>query len=258
MAENADTQSFWEHLDVLRAAVVKIVAVAVLFGVAAFCFKEELFAVILAPKDDGFITYRLLYSLSGLVTQADVPDFHVKLINTGLAEQFIIHMKAALCTGTLCASPYILYQLFRFVSPALYVNERKYVVRVVGGGYAMFMLGVLISYFLIFPLTFRFLGTYQVSGEVENMISLQSYISTLMTMSLAIGLVFEIPILSWLFAKLGFLSANFMRQYRKHAVVAILIVAAIITPTSDVFTLSLVALPMWLLYEISIVIVKRV
>ena len=191
------------------------------------------------------------------MTEAGASDFFVRLINTGLAEQFVIHMKAALCVGVLCASPYILYQLFRFVSPALYADERKYVVRVVGGGYAMFLLGVSISYFLIFPLTFRFLGTYQVSGEVENMISLQSYISTLMTMSLAMGRVFEIPILSWLFAKLGFLSAGFMRRYRKHAVVVILVVAAIITPTSDVFTLSLVALPMWLLYEVSIWVVSR-
>ena len=256
MATDTDKQSFWEHLDVLRAAIVNSLLVAVVFGVAAFCFKEELFAVILAPKDADFITYRLLYSLSGLVTEADAPDFLVKLINTGLAEQFIIHMKTALCSGILCASPYILYQLFRFVSPALYVNERKYVMRVVGGGYAMFVLGVAVSYYLIFPLTFRFLGTYQVSSEVENMIALQSYISTLMTMSLAMGLVFEIPILSWLFAKLGFLSAGFMRCYRKHAVTIILIIAAIITPTSDIFTLSLVALPMCFLYELSIYIVK--
>lgn len=127
----------------------------------------------------------------------------------------------------------------------------------VGGGYAMFALGVAVSYFLIFPLTFRFLGTYQVSGDVENMITLQSYIYTLMTISLAMGLVFDIPILSWLFAKLGLLSDGFMRKYRKHAIVVILVVAAIITPTSDVFTLSLVALPMWLLYEISILIVNK-
>ena len=257
MAMETDKQSFWDHLDVLRAAIMKSLLVAVVFGLVAFCFKEELFAVILAPKNAGFITYRMLYALSGLVTEADTPDFLVKLINTGLAEQFIIHMKTALCIGVLCASPYILYQLFRFVSPALYANEKKYVVRMVGGGYIMFMIGVAISYFLIFPLTFRFLGTYQVSGEVENMIALQSYISTLMTMSLAMGLVFEIPILSWLFAKLGFLSADFMRKYRKHAIVIILVVAAIITPTSDVFTLSLVALPMWVLYEISIFIVSK-
>lgn len=257
MATTTAKQTFWEHLDVLRIALMKIAGVTIVCAIIAFLLKEELFAVVLAPKDAGFVTYRLLYWISGLITEADAPDFLVKLINTGLAEQFIIHMKTALCVGVLCASPYILYQLFRFVSPALYANEKKYVVRMVGGGYIMFMAGVAISYFLIFPLTFRFLGTYQVSGEVENMIALQSYISTLMTMSLAMGIVFEIPILSWLFAKLGFLSADFMRKYRKHAIVIILVVAAIITPTSDVFTLSLVALPMWILYEVSILIVKN-
>ena len=166
-------------------------------------------------------------------------------------------MKTALCAGVLCTSPYILYQLFRFVSPALYDNERRYAVRVVGGGYTMFTLGVLVSYFLIFPLTFRFLGTYQVSGDVDNLISLDSYISTLVMMCIAMGIVFEIPILSWLFAKLGFLSADFMRKYRKHAIVIILVIAAVITPTSDVFTLSLVTLPMSRLYEVSIWIVKN-
>lgn len=256
MAVETNKQSFWEHFDVLRTAIVKIAAVAVGFGIAAFCFKEGLFAVVLAPKDDGFVTYRLFNRIAAWAG-GETGSFAVQLINTGLAEQFIIHMKTALCAGILCASPYILYQLFRFVSPALYVNERKYVVRVVGGGYAMFALGVAVSYFLIFPLTFRFLGTYQVSGEVENMIALQSYISTLMTMSLAMGLVFEIPILSWLFAKLGLLSANLMRKYRKHAIIIILVVAAMITPTSDVLTLSLVALPMWGLYEISIFIVNK-
>ena len=256
-ASESEKQSFWDHLDILRASLVKIAAVIAVFAVVAFFFKEALFSVILAPKDADFITYRWLYFFSGWVTDEQAQDFYVKLINTGLAQQFMIHMKVAMCTGVLCASPYILYQLFRFVSPALYANERKYVVRVVGYGYIMFMVGVLISYFLIFPLTFRFLGTYQVSDQVENMISLQSYISTLLMMSLAMGIVFEIPILSWLFAKLGFISADFMRRYRRHAVVIILVVAAIITPTSDVFTLLLVSLPMWLLYEVSILIVKR-
>lgn len=256
-ASESEKQSFWDHLDILRASLVKIAAVTAVFVVVAFFFKEALFSVILAPKDADFITYRWLYFFSGWVTDEQAQDFYVKLINTGLAQQFMIHMKVAMCTGVLCASPYILYQLFRFVSPALYANERKYVVRVVGYGYIMFMVGVLISYFLIFPLTFRFLGTYQVSDQVENMISLQSYISTLLMMSLAMGIVFEIPILSWLFAKLGFISADFMRRYRRHAVVIILVVAAIITPTSDVFTLLLVSLPMWLLYEVSIWIVKR-
>jgi sec-independent protein translocase protein TatC len=124
-------------------------------------------------------------------------------------------------------------------------------------GYLLFMLGVLLNYFLIFPLTFRFLGTYQVSALVENTITLTSYVDTLMMLSLMMGIVFEIPILSWLFAKLGFLTSSFMKKYRRHAIVLILIVAAFITPTSDVFTLMLVSLPMYLLYEISIGVVKR-
>lgn len=256
MTTETNTQSFWEHLDVLRTAIMKAVAVAVVFGIAAFFFKEQLFDVVLAPKDDKFITYRLLNRIAAWAGES-MDSFSIRLINTGLAQQFIIHMKTALCAGVLCASPYILYQLFRFVSPALYDNERKYVTRMVGGGYAMFCLGVLISYFLIFPLTFRFLGTYQVSGDVDNLITLDSYISTLVMMCFAMGIVFEIPILSWLFSKLGFLSADFMRKYRKHAIVIILVVAAIITPTSDVFTLSLVAFPMWVLYEVSIWIVKN-
>ena len=228
-----------------------------MFGIAAFCFKDELFAVVLAPKNDGFVTYRLFNRIAAWAG-GETGSFAVAAHQhwTGAA----IHHphETALCAGVLCASPYILYQLFRFVSPALYANERKYVVRVVGGGYALFVVGVLVSYFLIFPLTFRFLGTYQVSGEVANLITLDSYISTLVLMCLSMGIVFEIPILSWRFVKLGFLSADFMRRYRKHAIVIILVVAAVITPTSDVFTLSLVALPMWLLYEVSILLVDRV
>lgn len=259
MEANADKQSFWEHLDVLRVAILKSLGVAMVCAVVAFCFKDALFTIIFAPGNSDFVTYRLLQSVSTWLTGVDVAtdDFFVKLINTGLAEQFIVHMKAAFCAGVICASPYILYQLFRFVSPALYANERKYIMRMMGGGYLMFAIGVMVSYFVVFPLTFRFLGTYQVSSDVENMISLQSYISTFMTMSLAMGVIFEIPVLSWLFAKVGFLSVDFMRRYRKHAIVIILVVAAVITPTSDVFTLLLVALPMWLLYEVSILIVKR-
>lgn len=257
MENDANQLSFWEHLDALRGVLVRILILTVLFGIVAFCFKDELFAVVLAPKDSDFVTYRLLSEVAGIFMDDGVDAFAVQLINTGLAEQFMIHMKTAMCMGVLCASPYALYQLFRFVSPALYANERKYAMNVVGWGYALFLLGVLVSYFLIFPLTFRFLGTYQVSGEVENMISLQSYISTLLTMCMSMGVVFEIPILSWLFAKLGFIDAPFMCRYRRHAIVIILVVAAVITPTSDIFTLLVVSLPMWLLYEVSIWIVRK-
>lgn len=256
MAIDSDRLSFWDHLDVLRGALIKMVAVIVIFGIIAFIFKEELFAVVLAPKESEFITYRFLFRIGEFVSGNEGQNFSVQLINTGLAEQFIIHMKTAMCAGLLCASPYILYQLFRFVSPALYADERKYVVKVVGGGYVMFIIGVLLSYYLIFPLTFRFLGTYQVAGDVINMISLQSYMGTLIMMCIAMGIVFEMPVLCWLFGKLGFISDSFMRKYRKHAIVIILIVAAIITPTSDVFTLTLVSLPMWILYEISIFLVR--
>lgn len=254
---DTEAMSFWDHLDALRAAIFKCLLVAIVFSVVVFCFKEQLFDIILAPKEADFITYRLLQDVSSYVSEDADFTFSVKIISTGLAEQFVIHMQAALCAGVLCASPYILYQLYRFVSPALYSDEKKYVVRVVGGSYVMFALGVLICYYLIFPLTFRFLGDYHVSGEVENMITLQSYISTLITMSLALGAVFEIPVLSWLFAKLGFIDAAFMRKYRRHAIVIILIVAAVITPTSDVLTLSLVAMPMVLLYEASIFVVAK-
>lgn len=251
-----EKQSFWDHVDALRAALLKSLAVAAACGVAAFCFKDALFTVVLAPREADFVTYRLLGRLAALAG-ASVDDFSVELINTGLARQFIIHMKTALCAGLLCASPYMLYQLFRFVSPALYVEERRYVVRMVGWGYGLFVCGVLVSYYLIFPLTFRFLGTYQVSAGVENLITLDSYMSTLVTLTLVMGIVFEIPVLAWLFAKLGFLTAPFMRRFRKHAVVVILVIAAVITPTSDLFTLLIVALPMWLLYETSIGIVAR-
>lgn len=257
MGSESDKLSFWEHLDVLRGMLLKAAFVTVAFGIVAFFFKDELFSVILAPKEDGFVTYRLLGGLSKWAVGDGMEGFSVSLINTGLASQFVIHMQVAMAAGLLCASPYVLYQLFRFVSPALYADERRYVVGVVGWGYLLFMLGVLVSYFLVFPLTFHFLGTYQVSAEVENMITLHSYISTLLMMCLSMGIVFEIPVLSWLFAKLGFLTSGFMRTYRKHAVVVILIVAAVITPTSDVVTLLFVSQPMWALYEVSIWIVRR-
>lgn len=258
MSAKKDCESFWDHLDVLREAILKCLAVAVVFTVVVFCFKEQVFAIILAPRNSDFITYRWLADLSGLMELPGSETFDVKLINTGLAQQFMIHVRVAFAVGILLASPYIIYQLFRFVSPALYADERRYATRAVGGAYIMFMMGVAVSYMLVFPLTFRFLGTYQVDGGVENMINLQSYISTLLTMSLSMGVVFEIPVLCRLFARMGFLSAAFMKKYRRHAVVIILIVAAVITPTSDVFTLMVVALPMYVLYEVSILGVRRV
>lgn len=256
--ENPDAMSFWEHLDVLRGILFKIAALTLGFAVIAFACREWLFDIILAPKYDNFIIYDFFRSVGKIFNpNGDSGHFDVQLINTGLAKQFVIHMKASIYAGFLVAAPYTLYQIFRFVSPALYANERRYAVKVLGGGSVMFALGVLLSYFLIFPLTFRFLGTYQVSDDVVNMISLESYMDTMMMLCVMMGIVFEIPILCWLFAEFGFITADFMKKYRKHAVVILLFISAIITPTADVFTLTVVAMPMWLLYEASIIIVQR-
>lgn len=252
-----DEMSFWEHVEVLRASLIKMAIVIMLCSVMAFLFKEEMFSVLLAPKNDAFITYSLFRHIAEWTTGKADAAFSIQLINTGLTEQFVIHMKASVCIGILISSPYLLYQLFHFISPALYENERKYSLRVAGSGYVMFILGVLLSYFLIFPLTFRFLGTYQVSSDVTNMITLQSYMDTLLMMCSLMGIVFELPVLCWLLAKLGLLSSRDMRHFRKHSIVVILIISAVITPTSDIFTLSLVALPVWLLYEVSILIVSK-
>ena len=238
--------SFWDHLDVLRASLIRMAIAVVVFGIVAFCMKEELFSIVLAPCSSDFITYKLL----------GAEAFHIHLMNTGLTEQFMIHMRTAIYAGLLVASPYILYELFRFVSPGLYQNERRYAVWIVGAAYLMFLVGTLINYFVVFPLTVRFLGTYQVSPEVANMLTIQSYIDTLLGMSLVMGVVFELPVVCALMGRMGLLTDHFMAEYRRHAIVAILVVAAIITPTTDVFTLFVVALPIYLLYEVSIQIVR--
>ena len=239
--------TFWEHLDVLRWTIIRSLCVVVAFAVVAFCLKEWLFAVVLAPRSSDFITYRLI----------GTEPFSIHLMNTGLTEQFMVHMRTAAYAGLLCASPYVLYQLFRFVSPGLYQNERRAAYWMVGSGYVMFILGTLVCYFIIFPLTVRFLGTYQVSPDVENMLTLQSYIDTLISMCLVIGIVFELPVVCTLLGKMGMINGSLMRRYRRHAIVAILVVAAIITPTTDIFTLLVVSLPIWLLYETSIMLVPK-
>lgn len=241
-----DPQTFWDHLDVLRSSLIRMGVAIVVFAVAAFCMKETLFSVVLAPRSSDFVTYRLL----------GVDAFSIHLMNTGLTEQFMIHMRTAIYAGLLVASPYLLYELFRFVSPGLYQNERRYAVWIVGAAYMMFLAGTLINYFVVFPLTVRFLGTYQVSPDVANMLTLQSYIDTLIGMSLVMGVVFELPVICGLLGRMGLITSRMMSDYRRHAIVAILVVAAIITPTTDMFTLFVVALPIYLLYELSIQIVR--
>lgn len=256
--QTEETHDFWWHLDEFRGVLLRIITAAVVCAVVAFCFKEEVFSVVLAPKSENFLTYRLINSLCGRLGLSGIDSFDVSLINTGLAQQFIVHMKTALCVGVVCVSPYILYQLFAFISPALYASEKRLALNVVWSSYVMFLLGVAVNYFLIFPLTFRFLGTYQVASDVTNLISLDSYMSTLIILSLWLGVMFELPVLAWLLAKTGMLRQSMLKTYRRHAIVVILIIAAIITPTSDIVTLLLVSIPIYLLYELSILIVSRV
>ncbi|MBQ9667071.1 MAG: twin-arginine translocase subunit TatC [Bacteroidaceae bacterium] len=237
--------TFWDHLEELRRVLLRCIIVVALFAVLAFIFKDEVFSVIFAPKSPGFLPH--IFGSS--------PD--IQLINTELTRQFVLHMMTSFYVGIVVAAPYILFELYRFISPALYQNERRYSTPLVVSSYIMFMLGILFSYFVVFPITFRFLGNYQVSTDVENLISLESYIDTLVFLSLAMGFVFEIPILSWLLGRLGILHRQQMQQYRRHALVAIIVIAAIITPTSDAFTLAIVSVPMYLLYELSILLVPR-
>ncbi|MBQ9645454.1 MAG: twin-arginine translocase subunit TatC [Prevotella sp.] len=238
--------TFWEHLDELRTVILRSLCVVAVLAVVAFCLKDSLFAVVLAPRSSDFFVYRLMHA----------EPFSLHLMNTGLTEQFMTHMRDAVYAGLLFGLPYVLYQLMRFVSPGLYQSERKVALRVVVASYVMFAVGTLVCYFVIFPLTVRFLGTYQVSPDVDNMLTLRSYVDTLISMNLVMGVVFELPVVCAILSQMGFVNRRLMRYYRRHALVAILVVAAVITPTTDVFTLLIVALPIWLLYEASILVVK--
>lgn len=239
--------SFWDHLDVLRASIIRMVVAAATLSIVAFLLKDTLFSVVLAPKNSSFITYRWL----------DVEPFNLQLVNTGLTGQFMIHMEVALMVGILAASPYIVYLLYRFVAPALYENERHWSVRITVAAYVMFWMGLVVNYFLIFPLTVHFLGTYQVSQGVTNLLTISSYVETLGMLSLVFGIIFEIPVLAWILGRAGLIRSEWMQRYRRQAIVIILIAAAVITPTGDMLTLLIVSLPIWLLYEASIWIVRK-
>lgn len=167
------------------------------------------------------------------------------------------HITTAVYLGLLGASPYILFELFRFITPALYENEKKYSVQVAGIIYVLFILGVLMSYYVLFPISFRFLGTYSVAERVHSTITLDSYVSTFTTLTLVMGLVFQLPVIAFALAKMGFISSVLLSEYRKHAFIVIMLVAAIITPP-DLMTLILVTIPLYLLFEVSIRVVRWV
>jgi len=246
------------HLEVLRQMIFRILGVAGTIAVAIFCFKDTTWQLLLAPSEWDFCTYRWIESaflFFGMDFRFE--EFHVNLIATDLASQFMTHITTAVYLGVLGASPYILYELFRFISPALYENERRYSVQVAGIIYMLFILGVLMSYFVLFPISFRFLGTYSVSARVVSNITLDSYISTFVSLTLVMGVVFQLPVIAFFLGKMGVITSDMLSQYRKHSFLVIMLVAAIITPP-DLMTLVLVTIPLYLLYEISIRVVRWV
>ncbi|MBQ9253661.1 MAG: twin-arginine translocase subunit TatC [Bacteroidales bacterium] len=250
--------TFGGHLEVFRKMLFRVISLTVVISFLVFYFKKQTFSLLLAPREWDFVTYRTIENILQTVGW----DFHftpyyIKMISTDLSAQFMTHLSTSIYLGLLIASPYILWELFRFTIPALNESEKKNSVGVAISMYLLFAMGVLMNYFVIFPVSFRFLSTYQVDSSIESTITLASYIKTFSTLTFVMGLVFQLPIVSFILAKIGVLNANFLKQYRKHAFVVIMIVSAIITPP-DLFTLFLVSLPMYLLYEVCILITKRV
>lgn len=250
--------TFGEHLEVFRRMLFRVLGLTLLLAIAIFCCKDTTFRLLLAPGDSRFYTYRWIEELAG---QAGLcfrfEPYSVQLINTELSSQFMTHVSTSFYLALLFASPYVVIELYRFIAPALHDDERRYSVAVSIAIYVLFLLGVLMSYFVLFPFALRFLGTYQVSPSVVNEINISSYISTFTTLTLLMGLVFQIPVVSFFLAKLRVLHADFMKRYRRHAFVAIVATAAVITPP-DIFTCCMVTVPMYGLYELSILIVRRV
>ena len=250
--------TFWDHLEALRGVIFRILAVALAGFIVAFSLKEPLFRLILAPSSPDFILYRWIAALAGMAgfDATAMQDFNVDMFSTTLTAQFMIHMKMAFYVSLIVILPYTLYLLFGFVKPALHRNEREGSTKVIVWSYILFMTGIVIDYLIIFPLAFRFLGTYQVSEQIPNVITLESYTDLLITLTLLMGVLFELPVLAWFLNKLGIINAGLMKKYRRHAIVIIMIIAAVITPTTDVFTLTIVTLPIYLLYEVSIGIIS--
>lgn len=247
MNSNQNELTFWDHLDLLRGTIIRCLAAVLVCSVATFCLKDWLFALLFAPSSNDFVIYRLL----------GTDPFDIRFINTELASQFMVHIEVSLLAGFVLASPYILFETYRFIAPGLYENERRHSVGITIFAVLLFITGVVLTYFIIFPFAFRFLATYQVNNLVVNQISLKSYISTLLILSLMMGLLFEMPVLALVLSRLGLISATVLRHYRRHAIVVLVILSAIITPTGDAFTLLLVSLPLYLLYEFSILIIKK-
>ncbi|HHT33436.1 MAG: twin-arginine translocase subunit TatC [Proteiniphilum sp.] len=253
--------SFWDHLEEFRWTLIRTIGAVLVFSIIGFIIIPYIFdSVILAAKSSDFVTYRFLDKASQLIPF--LPDFsadafEVQILNINMTTQFMTYISTSLSFGVLCTIPYILYELWKFISPALYDNEAKGVKTAFGFGGFMFVVGCLVGYFVVFPLIFRFLITFELSDSIENMLSLDSYMSNFYTLILIMGLVFELPLVFWLLSNLGLIYRPFFRKYRRHAVVGSLLAAALITPSGDPFSLIVVTVPIYMLWEISAFMVKK-
>ncbi len=252
--------SFWGILDKIRGSLFRMVLAVLTFSVIAFIAKDVVFnSVILSPSRADFITYKILCQIGEAINQSELcmSNLNLKIVNLTLSGQFTKHLWVSVYVGFVLAFPFILFELWRFAKPFLNESIRKGVYRAIPICSLLFFLGVLFSYFLIVPITINFLASYQVSSIIVNTISLDSYMATVITLTLAMGLVFEIPVILLNLSKLGVISKEFLKKQRKIAIVILLVLAAFITPGSDLFSLALVSIPLYTLYEISILIIPR-
>jgi sec-independent protein translocase protein TatC len=257
---NEAEMSFLDHLEILRWHLIRSAVAIVILAIVAFIFHDFIFnTIILAPKTPGFITNSLLCKFG---TYIDVQTLCInskpfQVININMAGQFSTHIMVSMIAGFIIAFPYVFWEIWSFVRPALHTNEKRHARGAVFFSSLLFILGVLFGYYIIVPLSVHFLGSYSVSDQVLNQINLGSYISTVSSVVLASGVIFELPVIIYFLSKAGLITPVFLKQYRKHAVVVILVVSAIITPP-DIFSQILVALPLFMLYEVGIIISKRV
>jgi sec-independent protein translocase protein TatC len=252
--------TFWDHLEVFRGVIFRCLGAITVLSMGFFFAMPWLFdAVIMAPCFGNFPIYKTFCVVSQYFTEASSfcdESFKIQVINIRLTSQFLIHIQSSFIFAFIIGFPYILFEIWKFVKPALYEQEKKSFKFAFSLATVLFYAGISIGYFLVFPLTLRFLAEYQISSLVVNQLSLDSYIDTFVSMNLIMGIVFEMPMLALILSKLGLIKRSFFKKWRRHAIVVLLIVAAVITPTGDPFTLTIVALPLYLLYEISGLIVK--
>lgn len=248
--------SFWDHLEVLRWALFRSACVLMVILIGTFIAMPYIFdRFVLAPTSNEFFVYRWLNTIGGGVVKLS-PDFDVQIININVASQFMTHISTSISMAAVIAFPYFIWEIWKFIEPALFEEEIKHLRPAFMGGTFMFYLGCAIGYLFVFPFTFRFLVEYNLSPNITNQINLQSYIDNFTLLILVMGIVFEMPLLAWLLSLLGILKKSFLREYKRHAIVVLLITAAIITPSGDPFSLMLVFIPLYVLYELSILVVR--